>query len=220
MAPHPQETPAHIAWEDERVVVTHAAFRAVLDPVARRGTLCRTMTGSAALQIALKVALCCRLPLCGGVPVHGAGIVVADGSAGVFFGPSGAGKSTLAALAEGAVLSDELVAVRETASGFVVRTTGFWGTLDCDGAPAESVPLRGLFELKQEKETRLARVPAPMMMRKLLGVTIVPPAPPLWSAAARVLGRVSAAVPGFELGWARETPPWNAVRVALAGPPA
>src|SRR5262249_6492991 len=147
----------------------------------RRGTFCRTLRSRAALEITLKVAMCSTLPLEGGVPLHAAAVAL-DGGAALFFGPSGAGKSTLAAGAADPVLSDELVAAfGGRACG--VRATGFWGTLNREDAPLRSFPLRGLFELKQERATRVERLAPGLLLRKLLGVTIVPPVPALWSQA-------------------------------------
>jgi hypothetical protein len=209
MEAYPADTPARIAWERGLVVITHRQFHAELDPLAGRGTFCRTLSSRAALEVALKVALCSTLPLAGGVPLHAAAVVLGP-SAAIFFGPSGAGKSTIAALAGGAVLSDELLAVFGDAGGGV-RATGFWGTLNREEAPLQRFPIGGLFELKQEPELRLERLGPQALLRRLLGVTIVPPAPPLWSRAVAVLGRLAESVPGYELGWSKDRPPWEAV---------
>jgi hypothetical protein len=217
MDSHPADTPARIGWEGDRVTVTHREFLAELDPFTRRGVLCRRMSASAALEISLKVALCSTLPLEGGVPLHAAAVVL-DASAGIFFGPSGAGKSTLAASADTPVLSDELIAVRREGGAFGVRATGFWGTLNREDAPLEHFPVAGLFELKQEPALRIEAMPADAMLRRLLGVTIVPPAPPLWSHVVAVLAALAEAVPGYELGWSKDSPPWAAVRRACRIP--
>ena len=215
MDAYPADTPAHIGWADPLVVVTHRGFRAELDPFRRHGRFCRTISGRGPLEVAVKVGLCCWLPLLGGVPIHGAGIVLGQAGAGLFFGPSGAGKSTLAGLAEDPVLSDELVAVREEDGRFGARATGFWGTLNREDAPLDPYHVRGLFELKQERATRIAPVSPHAMLRKLLGVAIVPPAPPLWSHVVRVLSRLAESAPGYELGWSKDAPPWTEIRAVV-----
>jgi hypothetical protein len=212
MQAYPADTPAHISWENNRAIVTHREFFAELDPFSGTGEFCRTICSSAALEICLKVAMCCILPVIGGVPLHAASIVL-SGSAAIFFGPSGAGKSTIAGAADAPVLSDELVAVHEDGS-FGVRATGFWGTLNRETAPLERFPVGGLFELRKEPKLRLDRVAPHDVMRRLLKVVIVPPAPPLWSRVATVLSRLADAVPGYELGWAKDHPPLLEVQAA------
>ena len=48
-------------------------------------------------------------------------------------------------------------------------------------------------------------------LRRLIGVTLVPASPPLWTAALDVLGRLAAAVPCYRLTWSKDEPPFEAL---------
>jgi hypothetical protein len=93
----------------------------------------------------------------GGVLVHGAA-VAAGGRAVLALGRSGAGKTTFSRLAleRGAeVLSDDLNALRRTASGTVVEKLPFTGDLGDSSAPAGPFPLAALLRLEKSPEDRL-----------------------------------------------------------------
>lgn len=203
----PEDRPARIEPHGQDVRISRSDFVAELDPVNARGSLFRRDNGIAALQVALKTALASRLPFEGGLPIHGAA-VVRDGNGLLFFGPSGAGKSTLAATSPHPLLSDELVALVHE-KGFRVRSTGFWGTLDRDGAPRGSYPLAAAFELAKGPGFDLDRLDARAAFRRLLGVVLVPPSPGLWMAAMRVLERLVTSVPAFRMSWSPDAPPWG-----------
>lgn len=95
----------------------------------------------------------------GGFVFHSAGLV-RDGRAFVFFGPSGAGKSTVTSLSEGAnVLSDDLVLLLRSASGWEAATTPFAGTFPQVAKDRGSYPLVGLFRLTQAPAHELRPVP-------------------------------------------------------------
>ena len=99
----------------------------------------------------LRVMVAHRLLLRDGVLLHSAGAVI-DGSAYLFIGASGAGKSTLArkALDAGApVLSDDLNAVVDLSVKPAVAQLPFTGELRDRATFDGTVPLRGIFELKQ-----------------------------------------------------------------------
>jgi hypothetical protein len=202
--------PAEIDWVDERVRVSHARFLAELDPIGRSGRLFRRSPGAGALEITLRAVLSSRLPFEGGLPVHAAGIV-ADGRGIVFFGVSGAGKSTLAGLSPYPVLSDELVAVVPGPSGtgsFALTASGFWGTGEREGASERPAPLVALVELARGTRFKLDRLATREAIARLVRVVMVPPGPPLWSAALAVLGALVREVPVYRMAWSPDEPPW------------
>jgi hypothetical protein len=211
--------PAEIDWVDERVRVKHARFLAELDPIGRSGRLFRRSRGGGALEITLRTVLCSRLPFEGGLPLHAAGIV-ADGQGIAFFGESGAGKTTLASRSPHPVLSDELVAVVPAHSGtgppdppvavgpFVLTASGFWGTGEQDRTSGKPCPLAALVELAKGAPFRLDRLEPRAAIARLVRVIMVPPGPPLWSAALAVLGRLVHAVPVYRMAWSPERTPW------------
>jgi len=99
----------------------------------------------------LRVMVAHRLLLRDGILLHSAGAVI-DGSAFLFIGASGAGKSTLArkALDAGApVLSDDLNAVVNLTVKPAVAQLPFTGELRDQATFGGTVPLRGVFVLKQ-----------------------------------------------------------------------
>jgi hypothetical protein len=106
----PDHGPAAVTETNGGISLRHARFAADLEPLQRHGRLRRDPSTSAPLEITLRTALCCALPLEGCVALHAAGLVI-DGRGAVFFGPSGAGKTTLSRLSPHPVLSDELVVV-------------------------------------------------------------------------------------------------------------
>lgn len=198
--------PAAIEADGDRVLVVHDRFAGVLEPFAYRGELHRGGVRQAfALELVLRTALGCRLPLEGGLLVHSAGVVI-DGNAYLFHGVSGAGKSTLAGFMS-EVLSDELVAVQRGRA----RATGFWGTLDAVDAPAGDYPLRATIELARGEDVSLEPLSLRETMRALLRVAVVPPQPRLWSAALPVVQEL-AGLPAFRLAWKPSEE--NAQRVA------
>jgi hypothetical protein len=209
-APFEDGAPAAIDWVDERVRVKHARFLAELDPIGRSGRLFRRSRGGGALEITLRTVLCSRLPFEGGLPLHAAGIV-ADGQGIAFFGVSGAGKTTLASRSPYPVLSDELVAVVPAHSGtgpFALTASGFWGTGEQDRTSGKPCPLAALVELAKGAPFRLDRLEPRAAIARLVRVIMVPPGPPLWSAALAVLGRLVHAVPVYRMAWSPERPPW------------
>jgi hypothetical protein len=202
--------PAQIEWADGRARVRHHGFEAELDPAGCRGTYSREGPEPFGLEIALKAALACRLPLEGGLPLHAAGIAIEERGH-VFFGPSGAGKSTLSGLSPFPVLSDEMVAVTGPAP-FSVEATGFWGTLDRNDAPRGKFPLKALYELHKGSTFALERLAPSAAFRRLMEVILVPPAPELWSAVMEVAGRLCQAVPVYRMTWSPSEPPWEEIR--------
>lgn len=207
--------PAEIETTDDLVRFRHGRFDGEADPRTGRLRLRRESRQSPGVEIALRIALACRLPLEGGIPLHAAA-VVAEGRGLVFFGPSGAGKTTIAALSPWRVLSDELVAVRADGAGrYCVSSTGFWGELGNRTAPPGFFPLAGLFELEKGLGPRVTRLASTDALRRLLGVVMIPASPALWRPALGVLASVLRGVPAFRLTWSPEAPPWEAVAGAV-----
>jgi len=209
------EGPAAVDWTEGRVRVRHPRFLAAIDPFRPAGVLFRRTPDSFPLEISLRVALSSRLPLVGGLPLHAAGLVI-DGRAAVFFGPSGAGKSTLAGLSPHPVLSDELVAV-VPGSPFDAMSTGFWGAAGEGRAPAGPHPLAALVELAKGPCFRMERMAPRAALRRLLGVALVPPGPPLWASTIEGIARLSQAVPSFRMAWSPSEPPWIEIVRTLEG---
>ena len=215
--------PAAIDWVDDRVRVSHARFLAELDPIGRLGRLFRRSRGGGALEITLRTVLCSRLPFEGGLPLHAAGIV-ADGRGIAFFGVSGAGKSTLAGSSPHPVLSDELVTVvaAHSAPGpapFALTASGFWGTGEQARTSGKPWPLAALVELAKGAQLRLDRLGPREAITRLVRVVMVPPGPPLWSAALAVLGRLVREVPVYRMAWSPGRPPWAELCELLGGAP-
>jgi hypothetical protein len=211
----PMGAPAAVQPHEDTVRVRHAALFAELEPLKGRGRLYRNTIESFALEICLRVALGCRLPLEGGLPLHAAGLA-AEGKGLAFFGPSGAGKSTLAGVSPYPVLSDELIAITPSLEGFQLRATGFWGTLDGGKAERTALPLAGLFSLEKGDRFNLTRLDRMAAFRRLLEVLLVPSAPWLWSPAMAVLNRLVGEVPVYRMAWSPSQPPWEELEQRLA----
>lgn len=216
----PDGEPAAITAEDGHVRIAHSRISAIIDPLAYFASLHRgDRTNAFAVEVALRTALGCRLPLEGGLLVHSAGIVI-DGGAYLFYGVSGAGKSTLASYMQN-VLSDELVAVQR---GYA-RATGFWGTLDAMDAPGGTYPLRATIELcgpgsptrpgglENPPHISLTQLDAKQARKALLLVAVVPPHQQLWMQTLDVIESI-ARIPAYRLDWtpSRE----NASRIVTA----
>jgi hypothetical protein len=212
MQRHPPQTNATVHAEEGTVFITGESFYAILEPEKMHGELYRNPIGEAPLQITLRCALCCSLPLRGAVPFHSAAIVM-NGRGYLFYGQSGAGKSTIAGLSPFPVLSDELNAVFTSPNR--VRATGMVGTLDRGDTPTEEFPLAGLFQLHKEPELRLERLSPNDGFRSLFGVTIVPQSPPLWNLTIAALDQLSRSLPIYSMGWAPSTPPWDQLQRLL-----
>lgn len=107
----------------------------------------------------LRALLALYLPFHQGVLMH-AGALRHEGRGYVFAGRSGAGKSTVAKLLkdDADVLSDELVAIRQTSAGWLVYGTPFWGEFARAGINQHA--LLGLICLLA-KDTRHSLEPLP-----------------------------------------------------------
>lgn len=204
--------PAEVSVSGELVQMHHRDFEADLDVAAGHGVLRRDRGTTFPVESTLRTALCCRLPLIGGVALHAAGIIV-DGQGFVFYGPSGAGKSTLAGTSPHPVVSDELVAV--AGDPFELRHTGFWGELGARGGAPLGAPLAALVELAKGPHLELTPIDPATAFRRLLGAVVLPPAPALWRPATAVVARLVATVPVLRLAWHPAAPPWPALEAFI-----
>ena len=210
----PEPGPAQVSWEEGHLRLRHRAFLAELDVALGEARLFRRCYDSYGLEATLRAAMSGRLPREGGLPLHAAALVMRE-RAFVFFGPSGAGKSTLSGLWSGTVLSDELVAVTRGEGGYSVATTGFWGTLGRANTGLEAWPLGALVELAKGRDFDLQRLQATDALRRLVGVTMVPAAPPLWSEAIGAIGALLRTVPCYRMAWSVDDPPFERLTEAL-----
>lgn len=212
LASCPDHAPASVAAVGDRLHVMHRRFAAEIDPFAREGRYYRAVPAVAGLETALRVSLQSQLPVSGGVSLHGAGLVV-DGAGVVFFGPSGAGKSTLSASSPHPVLSDEMVAVRVAPA--TLYASGIWGTLGRRPLEPKPVPLMALVQLAQGSRFLMEPLAPLHALRRLIGVTLVPPLPVLWGQALEVLGRLVEEVPTYRMEWSPRQSPWPYIEERL-----
>ena len=136
---------------------------------------------------------------------HGA--LLTDGARGFLCcGPSGAGKSTLAALLPERALCDELALVRAAAGGFEGVSLPYWT------ARPGCAPLAGVFLLELAPEHR--RWPlAPVAAARALRAHIYWPTrqPAALRGAFAALAGLTAAVPVWRLGFARDPGVWRTI---------
>jgi len=205
--------PATISTRGGLIRLTHRAFAADLEPHRGCGRLQRDPKDGFPLEVTLRVALCSRLPFIGGLPLHGAGVVI-GGSGVVFFGPSGAGKSTIAAASPYPVLSDELVVAGTdpptlSSAGFFATESDTFGRFD----------LRALVELEKSVGFSMTVLTPKEAFRRLLSVTMVPASSALWSPSMSVLTALIREVPVYRMAWSPREAPWAQItsRLDLAG---
>jgi hypothetical protein len=208
----PDGYPAVVRFGESSIQVRHHRYCAELDAAARRGRLYRRPDASGALGITLRLAMTAVLPLAGGLPIHGAGVVV-RGSALVFFGPSEAGKTTISRASPWPVVSDEMVAVAGNPPS--LHATGY---LRWHGPEPElPAPLAGLVMLSKGPGTEIDRLSRADGLRRLLHNLWVPPVPLLQREALRVAARVVETVPVYRLAWNPERPPFEEIEKRLLG---
>ena len=149
--------------------------------------------------------------------LHAAGLE-RGGSGLVFFGRSGIGKTTLAAHSPWPVLSDELVAVlpplRPNEPSRICGTP-FRKPVPGPRPSLEAPGLRALVELAQGPRFVLERLDARLALRRLMSSAAVPAAPPVWSAALSVIGRLVREVPCYRMAWSLDEPPFDGLAEAL-----
>ena len=149
----------------------------------------------------------------GGVMLH-ASAVVDRHRAWVFCGPSESGKTTVAHLAgPRAVLSDETIAVRPLAAGYLACATPFFG--EAGPVPTQTrgdAPLTALFFLAKSTRfahRRLARRDA--VQRAFPQVFLPKREPKMAEAILAALAALTAEVPCFELEFAAHEELWSYV---------
>ena len=209
-------TPARVAWSEGRLLLKHGAFEAVIDAAAGTARVWRHGDDPTGLVTALRTALSARLPLEGGLLVHAAALE-RRGKALVCFGPSGIGKSTLAERSPWRVIADELAAVLPRRDGGSRRVSGaaFAAAGPVGQAPHEQPPLECLVELVQGPRFRLEPLERSTALRRLLGSIVVPPGPPLWSAALKVAGELVRETPCYRMEWSLDASPFDPLEAAL-----
>lgn len=204
--------PAAITTSGETVNITHRDFNAEIEPSARTVRLYRKTSNAFPLQLTLRTALGCVLPLESGFVLHSAGVII-DGAAYVFFGRSGAGKSTLASLSPFPLLSDEHVVIRKREC-FTAQASGAWGTFEGTAARGE-YPLRALVQLDRGPQFRLDPVDRRAAVSSLIGVTHVQPLRELWQCALIVISELSRTVPVWRMQWTPSEAPWERLRAEV-----
>lgn len=138
-----------------------------------------------------------------GLVVHGVGL--AEGRRGwVGAGPSGCGKSTLARLFPGAALSDELVAVRRGAEGFMVEALPFWASA------SRQAPLAAIHFLRHGRIHQRHPLAPGQALQRLAAQVVWPFAVPRRMATSLALAaELVQGVPCFELAFAPEMGVWR-----------
>lgn len=91
---------------------------------------------------------------------------------------------------------------------FALTASGFWGDGRTGKTSGKPWLLAALVELAKGARLRLDRLAAREAIARLVRVVMVPPGPPLWSAALAVLGGLVRAVPVYCMAWSPEQPPW------------
>jgi hypothetical protein len=103
--------------------------------------------------------------------------------------------------------------VTDADGGYRLGGTGFWGTFEGDDR-GDLLPLAALVELDKGPATRVDGLDPRTALRRLVACALVPPAPPLWSAALGAIGRIVDRVPAFRLAWSPGEP-WESVEGVL-----
>jgi hypothetical protein len=208
--------PARVAWNGECLLLRHAAFEARVDATAHAACVRRDGDDPTGLVTTLRTALSARLPLEGGVLVHAAALE-RRGRGILFFGPSGIGKSTLAQRSRWRVITDELAAVLPGRAGGPPRVSSaeLPGRSPAGPTPFEDPPLACLIELVQGPRFQLERLERGTALRRLLGSIVVPPGPPLWSAALKVAGDLVRETACYRMAWSLDASPFEPLEASL-----
>jgi len=212
----PPAGPARVSWTGERLLLQHRAFEAEIDAAAGAAVVRRRGDDATGLVTTLRTALSALLPLAGGVVLHAAALE-RRGKAFLFFGPSGIGKSTLAERSPWRVLADELSVVLPRCGGASrrVSSAAFPAPQPILRTPLPEPALACLVELAQGPCFRLERLERGTALRRLLGSIVVPPAPPLWSAALKVAGELVGDTPCYRMAWSLAASPFEPLEAAL-----
>lgn len=194
---------ARVRGGDRVIAIEGLGFSAEFDEVAGRGFI-RQPPDPEPIETLLTAIYASRLLASGGCMLHAAAIVGRAGAF-VFFGPSGSGKTTVSELVGEGVVTDEITAIRPTARGYVVSSVPWRGR-------PRTVPLAGLFRLKQARATSFARLSPLETVRHLL------PSVFFCRGDAREITRffetaaaLARAVPAYDMDFVRDRSFWDAV---------
>lgn len=148
-----------------------------------------------------------RLPELAAPALVAHGALLSDGARGFLCcGPSGAGKSTLAALLPERALCDELALVRASHGGFEGISLPYWV------ARPGRVPLSAVFLLEHAPDHHRQRL-APAAATRALRSSVYWPTyrPTALREAFATLADLVAAVPVWQLGFARDPDVWQTI---------
>ncbi len=135
----------------------------------------------------------------GGLLVHGAGIVI-ENLTYIFFGHSGSGKTTVSKLSKnGIILSDDLVVVKPSQTGWKVFATPF-GRLVAKQQVQIGHDLTKMFRLIKDDKNYLVSLPASQSIAELLGsAPVVSNLPDLTNTVITRCKEITQSVPIYEL---------------------
>lgn len=165
-----EECPVEISGSGERFTVRRLdnPFEMEIDVAARACTAC-IGPNLKCFDSLLRVLYSMLLARSDGVLLHSACVRIAD-SAIVAVGVSGAGKTTFCRTGFPDVLSDELVAIRETATGFRAFATPFWGE-GVAGRNSRDVRVDAMYLLRQGPANRVVATSEAAALLEILGCT-------------------------------------------------
>lgn len=144
--------------------------------------------------------------------IHASAVVI-DGRASIFAGPSGAGKSTIAATLDGAVLSDEHVALTRVQGTWSAAATPYWN------GRRGAAPLSGIYFLARGTTARWQPLSRAQAAARLFVAAGPLPAGGEASALA-IASRIAEAAPrcaAIELATLHDIRHWLAPRLASRG---
>jgi hypothetical protein len=199
-------------WAEGRWNLTRGDFRAVWDPVTRRGRI-RQSPNPWSVDTVIRIVHTLVLARQGGFLVH-ASSAIRNGRAFLFAGVSGAGKTTISRLApaDATLLTDEMSYVRLETGQYFAYGTPFAGEL---AKPGENVraPLGGLFLLSQGPENRIEEIPSAQAAAALLAcVLFFAEDPQLVSAVFRSVCDFVEHVPVRRLTFLPDQRVWELIR--------
>lgn len=194
---------ARIGHRGLELSIEGPGFRGVWDSRTGHGRIAQP-ADPAPLETLLTAIIAGRLLDEGGCLLHAAALIGPDGAR-VFFGPSGSGKTTVATLVGEPVITDEITALRRTASGWRVSGVPWRGSrLEAD--------LDALFRLRKGPVTSFRRLGAGETARELLGSAFFPRADEAEIARfLEIAGDLVGTVPSWEMAFAPERAFWDAV---------
>lgn len=194
---------ARFGHREHELSIEGPGFRGAWDSRTGFGRIAQP-ADPAPLETLLTAIIAGRLLDEGGCLLHAAALIGPDGAR-VFFGPSGSGKTTVATLVGESVITDEITALRRTASGWRVSGVPWRGSrLEAD--------LDGVFRLRKGPATSFRRLGPGAAARELLGSAFLPRADGAEIARfLEIAGDLVGTVPCWEMTFAPERAFWDAV---------